>query len=207
MAKYFDVHPHDPQPHRIGQVVAILREGGIIAYPTDSSYALGCQLGAHDAVDRIRRMRRLDERQPLTLVCADFAQLGQLVQLNNSAFRAIKSATPGPYTFILPATKEVPRRLSEPKRRTVGVRIPDHPVVRELLRQLGEPLVSSTLQLPGEEHPMTDGWQIKEALDHQIEAVIDAGECGTEPSTVIDYSEPYPEVVRVGAGDPSRFEA
>lgn len=207
MAKYFDVHPTDPQPHRIGQAVAILREGGVIAYPTDSSYALGCQMGAHDAVDRIRRLRRLDERQPLTLVCADFAQLGQLVQLNNSAFRAIKSATPGPYTFILPATKEVPKRLSEPKRRTVGVRIPDHPVVRELLRQLGEPLVSSTLHLPGEEHPMTDGWQIKEELDHQIDAVIDAGECGTEPSTVVDYSDPAPEVLRVGAGDPSRFEA
>ena len=207
MAKYFDVHPQDPQPHRIGQAVAILREEGVIAYPTDSSYALGCQMGAQGAVDRIRRLRRLDERQPLTLVCADFAQLGQLVQLNNSAFRAIKAATPGPYTFILPATKEVPKRLSEPKRRTVGVRIPDHPVVRELLRQLGEPLVSSTLQLPGEEHPMTDGWQIKEELDHQVDAVIDAGECGTEPSTVIDYTESYPEVVRVGAGDPSRFEA
>lgn len=206
MATFVDVHPVNPQPRRIGQVVALLREGGVIAYPTDSSYALGCMMGAHDAVDRIRRIRKLDERQPLTLLCADFAQLGPLVHLGNAAFRAVKSATPGPYTFILPATKEVPRRLSEPKRRTVGVRIPDHPVVHELLSQLGEPLVSTTLQLPGEERPMSDGWTIKEELDHQIDAVIDAGECGTEPSTVIDYSGSAPEVVRVGAGDPSRFE-
>lgn len=207
MAKYVDVHPDNPQPHRISQVVAMLREGAVIAYPTDSSYALGCRMGAADAVDRIRRIRHLDERQPLTLVCADFAQLGQLVQLNNAAFRAVKAATPGPYTFILPATSEVPKRLSQPKKRTVGIRIPDHPVVKELLHQLGEPLVSSTLLLPGAEHPMTDGWQIKEELDHQIDAVIDAGECGVDPSTVVDWSEGYPEVVRVGAGDPSRFEA
>ncbi len=206
MAKFVDVHPVNPQPHRIGQAVALLRDGGVIAYPTDSSYALGCMMNAHAAVDRIRAIRGLDERQPLTLVCADFGQLGQLVHLGNAAFRAIKAATPGPYTFILQATKEVPRRLSEPKRRTVGVRIPDHPVVHELLSQLGEPMVSSTLQLPGEEMPMTDGWTIKEELDHRIDAVIDAGECGTEPSTVIDYSDAVPSVVRVGVGDPSPFE-
>ena len=139
-------------------------------------------------------------------MCADFAQLGQLVQLDNAAFRAIKAATPGPYTFILPATREVPRRLLHPKKRTVGVRIPDHPVVQALLRELGEPLLSSTLLLPGDEEPMTEGWEIKEELDHEVDAVIDSGDCGREPTTVVDWSDGYPEVVRVGAGDPSRFE-
>ena len=206
MARYFDVHPQDPQPHSIAQVVALLRDDALIAYPTDSCYALGCQLGNLSAGERIRRLRGLDHRHHFTLVCADFAQLGHLVQLDNAAFRAIKAATPGPYTFILPATKEVPRRLAHPKKRTVGVRIPDHPVVRALLRQLGEPLVSSTLLLPNAEEPMTDGWQIKEELDHLIDAVVDAGDCGTEPTTVVDWSQGYPEVVRVGAGDSARFE-
>lgn len=206
MAKYFDVHPQDPQPHSIAQVVALLRDDALIAYPTDSCYALGCQLGNLSAGERIRRLRGLDHRHHFTLVCADFAQLGHLVQLDNAAFRAIKAATPGPYTFILPATKEVPRRLAHPKKRTVGVRIPDHPVVRALLRQLGEPLVSSTLLLPEAEEPMTDGWQIKEELDHLVDAVVDAGDCGTEPTTVVDWSQGYPEVVRVGAGDSARFK-
>ena len=205
MARYFDVHPQDPQPHSIAQVVALLRDDAVIAYPTDSGYALGCQLDNPAGEQRIRRLRHLDDRHHLTLVCADFAQLGQLVQLDNAAFRAIKAATPGPYTFILPATREVPRRLAHPKKRTVGVRIPDHPFVRALLRQLGEPLVSSTLLLPDVEVPMTDGWQIKEELDHAVDAVVDAGDCGPEPTTVVDWSEGYPEVVRVGAGDPARF--
>ena len=139
-------------------------------------------------------------------MCADFAQLGQLVQLDNAAFRAVKAATPGPYTFILPATREVPKLLAHPKKRTVGVRIPDHRVVQALLRELGEPLLSSTLLLPDAEEPMTDGWAIKEELDHVVDAVVDAGDCGLEPTTVVDWSEGYPEVVRVGAGDPSRFE-
>lgn len=206
MARYFDVHPRNPQPHSIAQVVAMLRDDALIAYPTDSGYALGCRLDNPAGGDRIRRLRVLDHKHHFTLVCADFAQLGQLVQLNNTAFRAIKAATPGPYTFILPATKDVPRRLAHPKKRTVGVRIPDHPVVQALLRELGEPLVSSTLILPDAEEPMTDGWQIKEELDHVIDAVIDAGDCGTQPTTVVDWSEGYPEVVRVGAGDPARFE-
>ena len=205
MARYFDVHPRDPQPHSMAQVAALLRDDAVIAYPTDSCYALGCRLDNPTGGERIRRVRSLDDRHHLTLVCSDFAQLGQLVQLDNAAFRAIKAATPGPYTFILPATKEVPRRLAHPKKRTVGVRIPDHPVVRALLRQLGEPLLSSTLLLPGTEEPMTDGWQIKEELDHVIDAVVDAGDCGTEPTTVVDWSEGYPEVVRVGAGNPARF--
>jgi tRNA threonylcarbamoyl adenosine modification protein (Sua5/YciO/YrdC/YwlC family) len=205
MAKYFDVHPVDPQPRSIAQVVQILREGGVIAYPTDSSYALGCAMDNHDGLERIRRIRGLDERHHMTLVCADFAQLGQLVKLDNAAFRAVKAATPGPYTFILPATREVPRRLYHPRKRTVGIRIPDNPVVHALLTELGEPMLSSTLIPRGQESPMTQGWEIKEELDHQIDAVIDAGECGDEPSTVVDWTEGGPEVVRVGAGDPGRF--
>ena len=206
MARYFDVHPRDPQPRSIAQVVAMLREDALIAYPTDSCYALGTRIDNPSGTERIRRIRGLDDKHHFTLVCADFAQLGQLVQLDNAAFRAVKAATPGPYTFILPATREVPRRLAHPKKRTVGVRIPDHPVVQALLRELGEPLLSSTLLLPDAEEPMTEGWQIKEELDHVVDAVIDAGDCGKEPTTVVDFSEGYPEVVRVGAGDPSRFE-
>jgi len=206
MAKYFDVHPRDPQPRSIAQVVALLRDDALIAYPTDSCYALGCRMDSHTGADRIRAIRHLDNHHHFTLVCADFAQLGQLVHLDNASFRAIKAATPGPYTFILPATKDVPRRFAHPKEKTVGVRIPDHPVVRALLRELGEPLLSSTLLLPGADTAMVDGWQVKEELDHLIDAVIDAGDCGTEPTTVVDWSEGAPEVVRVGAGDPSRFE-
>ena len=205
MARYFDVHPHDPQPRTISQVVALLRDDGLIAYPTDSCYALGFCLDNHTGADRIRRIRGLDDRHHFTLVCSDFAQLGQFVQLDNAAFRSIKAATPGPYTFIVPATREVPRRLAHPKKKTVGVRIPDHPVVKALLRELGTPLVSSTLLLPGQDEAMTDGWTIKEQLDHVLDAVLDAGDCGTEPTTVVDWSDGTPEVVRVGAGDPSRF--
>ncbi|MCW2819825.1 MAG: tRNA threonylcarbamoyl adenosine modification protein Sua5/YciO/YrdC/YwlC family [Marmoricola sp.] len=206
MARYVDVHPVDPQPRAIAQMVELLRSDGLIAYPTDSCYALGVQLGNRDGLERIKRLRRLDDKHHFTLVCRDFAQLGQLVQLNNAAFRAIKAATPGAYTFILPATSEVPRRLMHPKKKTVGVRIPDHPVVRALLEELGEPLLSSTLLLPDHEEPMTDGWAIKEELDHSVDAVVDSGECGAEPTTVVDFSDGVAEVTRVGAGDPSRFE-
>ena len=206
MARYFDVHPQDPQPRSVRQVVDILRDGGLIAYPTDSCFALGAMLGNADAKDRIVRIRHLDDKHHFTIVCHDFSQLGQLVQLDNATFRAIKAATPGSYTFIVPATSEVPRRLLHPKKRTVGVRIVDHPVACAVLEELGEPMLSSTLLLPGEEEPMVDGWAIKEELDHQIDAVIDSGECGTEPTTVVDFSAGYPEIVRVGAGDPSRFE-
>jgi tRNA threonylcarbamoyl adenosine modification protein (Sua5/YciO/YrdC/YwlC family) len=206
MARYFDVHPRDPQPRAIAKVVAMLRDDALIAYPTDSCYALGFQLGNRTGADRIRRIRSLDDRHDLTLVCSDFAQLGELVQLNNAAFRTVKAATPGPYTFVLAATREVPRRLANPRKRTVGVRIPNHPVVHALLRELGQPIVSSTLLLPGEDEPMTDGWTIKERFDHEIDAVIDSGECGTVPTTVVDLSQGYAEVVRVGAGDPAIFE-
>ncbi|CAM3788304.1 L-threonylcarbamoyladenylate synthase [Isoptericola cucumis] len=206
MARYLDVHPVDPQPRLVSQVVAMLRDGGLVAYPTDSGYALGCRVGQHDGTERIRQIRHLDAKHHFTLVCADFAQLGQLVILDNSAFRAIKAATPGPYTFILPATSEVPRRLAHPKKKTVGVRIPDSRVVQAILRELGEPLLSSTLILPGADQPLTDGWQVKEELDHVVDAVVDAGEVVAEPTTVVDWSDGYPEVVRVGAGDPARFE-
>jgi tRNA threonylcarbamoyl adenosine modification protein (Sua5/YciO/YrdC/YwlC family) len=206
MARYFDVHPVNPQPRSMLQVATLLRDDALVAYPTDSCYALGFRIDNPDGGERIRRIRSLDDGHHFTLVCAEFGHLGQLVHLDNAAFRAIKAATPGPYTFILPATPEVPRRLAHPKKRTVGVRIPDHPVVHALLQELGEPLVSSTLLLPDAEEPMTDGWQIKEELDSVIDAVVDAGDCGTEPTTVVDWSQGYPEVVRVGAGDPSRFE-
>lgn len=207
MAKYFDMHPDNPQRRAIGQVVDIVRGGGLIAYPTDSCFALGCQMGNADGIDRIRSIRQLDERHHFTLVCENFAQLGQFVHINNVVFRAIKASTPGSYTFILPATKEVPRRLLHPKKKTVGVRIPDHVVAQAILSELGEPLVSSTLLLPGEDEPMTQGWEIKEELDHAVDAVIDSGDCGTEPTTVIDYSEGEPEIMRYGAGDATRFES
>ena len=206
MARYFDVHPVDPQPRAIAQAVEIVRSGGLIAYPTDSCFALGCALGNQDGKDRIVRIRKLDDRHHFTLVCSDFAQLGQFVHVNNASFRAIKAATPGSYTFILPATKEVPRRLLHPKKKTVGVRIPDHRVTQALLAELGEPLLSSTLLLPDTEEPMTEGWEIKDLLDHELDAVIDSGECGKEPTTVVDLSDGDAEILRVGAGDPTPFE-
>ncbi len=206
MARYFDVHPDNPQPRSIGQVVSLLSQDGLIAYPTDSCFALGCQLGNRAGLDRIRAIRQLDDQHQFTLMCGSFAQLGQLVQLDNAVFRAVKAATPGQYTFILPATREVPRRMLHPKKRTVGVRIPDHPVAQALLAELGEPMVSSTLLLPGDEVPMTQGWEIKDRLDPLIDAVIDSGECGEVPTTVIDFSTGDPVVVRYGAGDASRFE-
>ncbi len=206
MARYFDVHPDNPQPRSISQVIELLHDDGLIAYPTDSGYALGCRLGNKTGLDRIRTIRQLDDKHHFTLVCHNFAQLGQFVQLDNNVFRAVKASTPGQYTFILPATKEVPRRMLHPKKRTVGARIPDHRVAQALLAALGEPLVSSTLLLPGHPDPMTQGWEIKEELDHVLDAVIDSGECGEEPTTVIDLSSGEPEVVRVGAGDPAPFE-
>lgn len=206
MARYLDVHPVDPQRRVIGQVVDLLRAGGLVAYPTDSCFALGCHLGNREAIGQIREIRQLDPKHHFTLVCRDFAQLGTFVHVSNAVFRSIKAATPGPYTFILPATKEVPRRLLHPRRRTVGVRIPEHVVTQAILTELGEPLLSSTLLLPDQEEPMTQGWEIKELLDHAVDAVIDSGDCGTEPTTVIDFSGPEPEIVRRGAGDTSMFE-
>lgn len=206
MARYFDVHPDNPQPRSITQVVELIRGGGLIAYPTDSCYAFGCQLGNREGLERIREIRRLDDRHHFTLVCRDFAQLGHFVKVSNAVFRLVKASTPGGYTFILPATREVPRQLLHPKKQTVGVRIPQHTVTQALLAELGEPLLSSTLLLPDEEEPLTQGWEIKERLDHQVDAVIDSGDCGIEPTTLIDLSQDEPEILRRGAGDPSRFE-
>ena len=206
MARYFDIHPANPQQRAIIRVAEVVREGGVIAYPTDSCYALGCQLGNADGITRIRTIRHLDDRHHLTLVCQDFAQLGRFAYVANPVFRAIKAATPGSYTFILPATKDVPRGLQHPRKKTVGVRIPRHVVAQALLAELGEPLVSSTLLLPGQDEPLTDGWVIAEQLDHSVDAVIDSGDCGTEPTTVIDFSQQEPEIVRRGAGDTSSFE-
>lgn len=206
MAKYFDVHPDNPQRRSITQIVDLLRADGLIAYPTDSCYALGCRLGNKDGIDRIREIRNLDDRHHFTLVCQDFSQLGQFVEVGNAVFRAIKASTPGSYTFILPATKEVPRRLQHAKKKTVGVRIPDHVVTQAIVAELGEPLLSSTLLLPDQPEPMTMGWEIKERLDHVVDAVIDSGECGLVPTSVIDFSQGEPEIIRVGAGDVSRFE-
>jgi tRNA threonylcarbamoyl adenosine modification protein (Sua5/YciO/YrdC/YwlC family) len=206
MARYFDVHPVDPQRREIAQAVELVRAGGLIAYPTDSCFALGCQLGNAEGLERIRAIRNLDDKHHFTLVCRDFAQLGQFVHVSKAVFRQVKAATPGSYTFILPATKEVPRRLLHPRKKTVGVRIPEHPVVRALLAELGEPLLSSTLLLPDQDEPLTHGWDIKERLDSAVDAVIDSGDCGTEPTTVVDLSEGEPTIVRRGAGDPARFE-
>ncbi len=206
MARYFDVHPVDPQKRAIGQVVDLVRGGGLIAYPTDSCFALGCGLGNREGLARIREIRHLDENHHFTLVCRDFAQLGQFVKVDNSVFRLVKASTPGKYTFILPATKEVPRQLLHPKKKTVGVRIPEHVVAQALLTELGEPILSSTLLLPDHSEALTQGWEIKEELDNAVDAVIDSGDCGTEPTTVVDLSGDVPEVIRYGAGDPSRFE-
>ncbi len=206
MARYVDIHPDNPQERLLQQVVDALRDDALIAYPTDSGYALGSRIGNRDGRDRILSIRGLDERHHFTLVCKDFSQLGQLVHVDNAAFRAIRAVTPGPYTFILPATPEVPKRLLHPKKRTVGVRIPDHTVVHALLDLMGEPLLSSTLILPGETEPRTMGWEIKGELDHVVDIVVEAGETPAEPTTVVDWSDGDPEVMRVGAGDPARFE-
>jgi tRNA threonylcarbamoyl adenosine modification protein (Sua5/YciO/YrdC/YwlC family) len=205
VARYLDIHPVNPQPRLIEQAVSILRDDGVIAYPTDSGYALGIQLGNRAGLDRMRTIRHLDDKHHFTLLCHDFAQMGPLVHIDNAIFRLVKAATPGPYTFILPATSEVPRRLMAPKKRTVGVRIPDHVLAHALLEALGEPLISTTLLLPGQPEPMSEGWLVKDELDQLLDAVIE-GEAGSLPTTVVDLSSGVAEITRYGAGDPSRFE-
>lgn len=206
MAQYFDVHPENPQPRALAQIARILDGGGLIAYPTDSCFALGCALGNAQGIERIRRIRQLDDKHHFTLVVDEFAKLGAYVEMDNWVFRAVKAATPGPYTFILKASREVPKMMQHPKKRTVGVRIPDHRTTLALLKTVGAPLLSSTLLLPGHDESLTDGWGIKELLDHQIDAVLDSGDCGVEPTTVVDLSGDEPVIDRVGAGDPSPFE-
>ncbi len=205
MARFLDVHPDNPQARLIAQIVEAINDDQLIAYPTDSGYALGGRIGSKSIRDRILAIRDLDERHHFTLVCRDFSQMGSMVHVPNSAFRAIKAVTPGPYTFILPAMPDVPRRLLHPKKKTVGVRIPDHVFVQTLLEALGEPLLSSTLIMPGETEPQTMGWDVKDTLDHLVDVVVEAGEVTAQPTTVVDWSEDEPVVVREGAGDATRF--
>ena len=203
MAKFIEVHPDNPQPRRVAEIVETIREGGLIAYPTDSSYAFGCHIGDKRAMDRIRRIRRTDKNHNFTLVCSDLSEISTYARVDNWAYRMLRSMTPGPYTFILPATREVPKRLQHPKRRTIGLRVPDHPLVRAVLQELGEPIMSSTLLLPGDDLPLTDPHDIEERIGHEIDLIIDAGPTGIEPTSVIDLSEDRVEVLRVGRGDVS----
>ncbi|MEE9397473.1 MAG: L-threonylcarbamoyladenylate synthase [Methylococcales bacterium] len=201
MALYIKIHPDNPQPRLIAQTVKIINEGGVIVYPTDSSYALGCHLGDKRALDRIRSVRQLDAKHNFTLVCRDLAQVSQFTKFNNHAHRLVKSLTPGAYTFILNATREVPRRLMHPKRKSIGIRIPDNPIVRDLLEELAEPLVSTTLVMPGEEEALTDPYDIRERLENQVDIIVDSGYIPVEPTTIIDASGDIPEIVRYGKGE------
>lgn len=205
MATYLEIHPVDPQPRLVTKVAEALARGAVIAYPTDSSYALGCALDNHEGKERIAAIRKLDDSHHYTVICKDFAQLGQFVHVGNSVFRAVRAATPGPYTFILPATSEVPKRLMQPKKKTVGVRIPDNKFVQALLAEVGEPIMSSTLILPGEDAPLTEAWVVQQQLADAVDVIVDSGDCSVEPTTVIDLSEGYAEVLRVGGGNPEPF--
>jgi len=199
------MHPTNPQPHRVAIVTRIIQSGGLIAYPTDSSYAFGCHIGDRKAIDRIRQIRRTDKKHNFTLVCADLSAISLYARVDNWAYRLIKSLTPGPYTFILPATREVPKMLQNPKRRTIGLRVPEHPLVSAMLAALQEPIMSSTLTLPGDDRPLTDPLDIEDRIGNQIEAIIDCGPPGLEPTTVLDHSSGTIDVLRVGRGDVSQF--
>lgn len=205
MAQYFHIHPDNPQPRLIRQAAELLRGGAVVVYPTDSGYALGCHLEDKEAVHRIRQIRGLDEHHHLTLVCRDLSELATYARVSNAQFRLLKNNTPGAYTFILEATKEVPRRLQHPKRSTVGVRIPDHPVALALLQELGEPMMSSTLMLPDAHHPLTDVDEIRERLERQVDLIIEGGAVGIEPTTVLDLTQDAPLLLRAGRGDTTPF--
>ncbi|WP_407311203.1 L-threonylcarbamoyladenylate synthase [Pseudomonas sp. nanlin1] len=207
MSQFFQIHPENPQARLIKQAVEIIRKGGVVVYPTDSSYAVGCQIGDKSAIERVRRLRQLDDKHNFTLICSDLSQLGLFAKVDTGAFRLLKAHTPGPYTFILNATREVPRLLLHPKRRTIGVRVPSHPIALALLEELGEPLMSVTLIMPGEQEPMNDPYEMRQVLEHQVDLVIDGGYGGLEASTVINLTDDEPQVVRVGCGDPSPFMA
>lgn len=203
MARLIEIHPTNPQPRRIASIVQTIHAGGLIAYPTDSSYAFGCHIGDKRAMDRIHRIRKTDRKHNFTLVCSDLSEISTYARVDNWAYRMLKSMTPGPYTFILPATREVPKRLQNPKRRTIGLRVPDHPLVRAVLDTLGEPIMSSTLTLPGDELPLTDPQEIEERIGNQIDLIIDAGPTGIQPTSVIDLSSGSVEILREGLGDVS----
>jgi tRNA threonylcarbamoyl adenosine modification protein (Sua5/YciO/YrdC/YwlC family) len=200
------LHPTTPQVRLLRQAADCLLDGGVIAYPTDSCYALGCAIGAKEAMERIQRIRQTGKRHFFTVICRDLSEISRFARVENWQYRLLKAFTPGPYTFVLRATREVPRRLLEPRRRTVGIRLPDHPVVRALLAELAEPLMSTTLLLPGDDVPLTDGREIEQRIGHALELVLDAGNCGLEPSTIVDLSGDAPVLLRAGKGDPRPFQ-
>ena len=205
MARYLTIHPDDPQQRLLVQAADVVRQGGVVAIPTDSCYALGCHLGDKDAVERIRRIRDVDERHHLTLMCRDLSEIAQFARVDNAQYRLLKATTPGSYTFILEGTKELPRRVLHPKRKTIGLRVPAHKVALALLAALGEPLLTSTLALPGDCAPLTEGWEIQDRLDDHLELILDGGHCGTEPTTVIDLTRLPPELIRAGRGPLAPF--
>ncbi len=206
MSQFFQIHEQNPQQRLVHQAVEIIRQGGVVVYPTDSAYAIGCRIGDKQSMDKIRTIRQLDKKHNFTLVCRDLSEISTYAQIDNTQYRLLKAHTPGPYTFILKATREVPKRLMHAKRKTIGIRIPDNIIAQALLEELGEPLMSSTLILPGEELPMTDPYEIRQVLEHQLDLIIDGGFCGFEATTVIDFEEDVPYVVRTGLGDTSAFE-
>lgn len=201
MSDYLSIHPQNPQQRLIAKAAEIVRKGGVIVYPTDSVYAIGCHIGDKQAMDRIRSIRQVDKNHNFTLMCRDLSELASYARVDNSAFRSLKAQTPGPFTFILPATSEVPRRLMHPKRKTIGLRVPDSPIVQALLAELGEPMMSVTLIMPGDEYPLSDPYDIRAALEAHVDVLIDGGHCGLEPTTVVDMTGPVPEVTRQGMGD------
>lgn len=205
VSQFFQIHPESPQPRLIKQAVEIIRRGGVVVFPTDSSYALGCQIGDKGAVERVRRLRQLDDKHNFTLICADLSQLGLFAKVDTGAFRLLKAHTPGPYTFILNATREVPRLLMHPKRRTIGLRVPAHPIALALTEELGEPLMSVSLIMPGDAEPMNDPYEMRQRLEKHVDLIIDGGYGGVAASTVINMAGDEPEVVRVGCGDPTPF--
>jgi|TARA_R110002072_G_scaffold98488_1_gene216649 tRNA threonylcarbamoyl adenosine modification protein (Sua5/YciO/YrdC/YwlC family) len=205
VSQFFQIHPDNPQARLIRQAADIIRKGGVVVYPTDSAYALGCHIGDKSALDRIRRIRKLDDRHNFTLVCRDLAQIATYAKVNNSVYRLLRHTTPGPYTFILLATSEVPKRLMHPKRKTVGLRVPENSIVDALLADLGEPLMSVTLIMPGDDLPLIDPYDIREVLEHEVDLVIDGGYCGMEATSVIDMADDVPLVLRAGKGDIAPF--
>jgi tRNA threonylcarbamoyl adenosine modification protein (Sua5/YciO/YrdC/YwlC family) len=206
MAQFFQIHPDNPQERLVRRAVELVRDGAVIVYPTDSSYALGCAIGDKAAMDRIRAIRRLDDRHHFTLVCRDLSEITSYAKIDNQAFRLIKNATPGPFTFLFQATKQVPRRLQNPRRKSIGIRVPDHITAQALLQELNEPLMSTTLIMPGEDMPLTDPYDIRDLLDHCVDLIIDGGYCGLDPTTVVDMTGDAPQVLRRGKGDPQLFE-